>query len=268
VCDTDFTECGDECVDLLTDVEHCGECDNLCPVGGDCVEGDCVCPDGEEDCGGVCTDTQITYEHCGECDHSCVNNQICVEGACDCDTGLSDCSDVCVDLTTDDDHCGDCDIVCRSDQFCADSSCTCADGLTDCGTECADVGWDDDHCTGCNLPCPSGETCTDGECLSSPCDGLGCSTVVQLSETAEGFRADNIGTTARCFEAWDYAPTETNARIVCWNFAGGRTMRVNGMDAQCITGEGFALGGPRGGGYCVEISAGDNADAGFILPNR
>ncbi len=36
------TVCGEECVDLETDEEHCGECDRFCP--GDCDDGGCITP--------------------------------------------------------------------------------------------------------------------------------------------------------------------------------------------------------------------------------
>jgi hypothetical protein len=34
-------ECGSSCVDLTTDPEHCGACDNACAVGESCVCGEC-----------------------------------------------------------------------------------------------------------------------------------------------------------------------------------------------------------------------------------
>lgn len=38
-CDAD--QCGSECVDLMTDPNHCGTCDNVCPYGRACVDGVC-----------------------------------------------------------------------------------------------------------------------------------------------------------------------------------------------------------------------------------
>jgi hypothetical protein len=260
-------ECADECVDTSTSLEHCGACDNACPLDAECLEGVCTCPGEEEDCDGVCTDTQTTYEHCGVCNNTCVNNQICVDGSCDCESSLSDCSDVCVDLSSDAANCGSCGNACLAEESCISGSCTCPAGLSNCDGVCVDLAWDPAHCGGCNAACPSGDFCTAGECLSSPCENL-CNSPETVSEGAEGFRVDDLGTDARCFEVWGYAPTETNARIVCWEFWDGRSLRVNGMDAQCVADEGYALGDQRGGGYCVEVGAGDADFAGFMLPNE
>src|SRR5699024_4624438 len=40
-CDTTFTACGDTCVDIYTDVENCGACDNVCKAEAACVEAKC-----------------------------------------------------------------------------------------------------------------------------------------------------------------------------------------------------------------------------------
>jgi hypothetical protein len=57
---------------------------------------------------------------------------------------------------------------------------------------------------------------------------------------------------------------------VCWNFAGGRTLRVNGISVPCTSGYGQPLTTERGsaGGHCIQIGAGDFDWAGFILPNN
>ena len=84
----------------------------------------------------------------------------------------------------------------------------------------------------------------------------------------DGLRAEPLGNEARCFEVRNYAPVETTARLVCWEFAGGRTLSVNGQSAPCLTGDGFALTEPRGDGYCIEVSAGENEFAGLLLPTQ
>lgn len=90
-CDGDFNFCGDpadgtgRCVDLQSDPNHCGECDNEC--SGD--------------------DTTI-----GVCDAgSCTT-------ACDSSAGFAACTGPgeCTDLNTDPDHCGSCGNVCPTDE--------------------------------------------------------------------------------------------------------------------------------------------------------
>lgn len=46
-CDTDLTCCTGQCVNLLTDVDNCGACSNVCnpaPPTGACCRGDCCIP--------------------------------------------------------------------------------------------------------------------------------------------------------------------------------------------------------------------------------
>ena len=84
----------------------------------------------------------------------------------------------------------------------------------------------------------------------------------------DGFREDPLGTSGRCFEVQNYEPTETNRRIVCWNFQNGRTLKVNGTSVACLTGAGVALGEPRAGGYCVQVGSGQASYAGILLPTK
>src|SRR4051794_32504090 len=48
------TQCGDECVDPMTDARHCGACANKCAAGSVCAAGKCsvTCPTGFLNCGG------------------------------------------------------------------------------------------------------------------------------------------------------------------------------------------------------------------------
>jgi hypothetical protein len=126
----------------------------------------------------------------------------------------------------------------------------------------------DENCGACGNVCAGSEDCWNAECLEGPCDGL-CNNPTVISGTGEGFRADDIGTGAGCWEIEGYLPSETEPRIVCWEFAGGRQLRVNGSTVPCTTGYGQSLASDRGGagGYCVQINAGDHEFAGFILPN-
>jgi hypothetical protein len=85
---------------------------------------------------------------------------------------------------------------------------------------------------------------------------------------AEGFRVDPLGTTARCFEVRNYHPTETDPRIVCWEFQAGRSLAVNNESTPCLQNEGSPLGPERADGYCVEVGAGGAEFAGFLFPLR
>jgi hypothetical protein len=50
--------CGDECVDLESNAEHCGACEHRCASDQECINGECLCADNDEDghasaaCGG------------------------------------------------------------------------------------------------------------------------------------------------------------------------------------------------------------------------
>lgn len=82
--------CGDQCVDVETDLAHCGGCDMPCAPAnatGDCVGGQCnvgTCDVGHEDCNGAANDG---CEVAGAC--ACVPNQ-----AYDCYTGPAGTEDV------------------------------------------------------------------------------------------------------------------------------------------------------------------------------
>jgi hypothetical protein len=103
--------------------------------------------------------------------------------------------------------------------------------------------------------------------MTGPCDDI-CANPDLVTLSEDGYRVDPLGMAARCFYVVDYHPTETNERIVCWNFEASRSLRVNGQDVPCVTDAGHALGTQRGGGYCVQVGEGDGNDAGFLFPVR
>ena len=81
--------CGSRCVDLLTDLFHCGECDHQCGFGGDqvgeiCVDAQCVCPpEYTGSCGqDYCTNELMDGNNCGACGNQCESGQICCGGRC------------------------------------------------------------------------------------------------------------------------------------------------------------------------------------------
>jgi hypothetical protein len=98
-----LTACGISCINLLTDVDACGACNNPCPNPGPnrtraCEKGICEfeCLPGFADCNGDPTDgCEINLRshpmNCGSCGTTCdlVAGQPCVEGRClmvDCST--------------------------------------------------------------------------------------------------------------------------------------------------------------------------------------
>jgi hypothetical protein len=206
-------------------------------------------------------------QHCGDCDTTCVGNKICGKGKCTCPTELTECSDACADLATDEAHCGACETKCAAGEICINSRCGCPTGQTLCGDRCADLNSDPMFCGSCSHACPAGQFCTDGACLISPCDGL-CTQPESIMANADGYRVEPLGSAARCFEVKSYRPTATEARLVCWEFAGGRTLKVNGVTAPCAPDEGFPLTKERAGGYCIQIGPGGADYAGILLPTK
>lgn len=100
------TRCGAFCVDLLTDPNSCGSCDNFCPQGGPnqlrgCSKGLCTyeCAPGFADCNGDpkdgCeVDLRIHQANCGACGNACniALGQPCIEGVClmvECEAGVA-----------------------------------------------------------------------------------------------------------------------------------------------------------------------------------
>src|SRR5690606_21019494 len=188
----------------------------------------------------ACVDLQTDYENCGECGESCVNNQICDAAECTCPPDFVVCEaqeDVCIDLQADAKNCGECGYECAPGEVCLEGECGCPPGTSLCDEQCVDLESNDDHCSECFQACTGIDHCWGGEGLSGPCDGI-CDNPEVVNLSGDGYRVDPLGMAARCFSVEDYHPTETNERIVCWNFAADRTLRVNGMPVPCRTNEG------------------------------
>ncbi len=162
-CPEDQERCQGQCVDLMTDINNCGECGNVCEsdlMGVACVEGECIrttCPAAiptscsddltlpiEERC------VDLTYDpnNCGECGNVCDSGE-CAEGVCvpvanECDEGEIVCDGTCVATCCDNNNCGACGNVCTGGETCFEGICGCPSG--DCGTD------DDDDDTGRQTP--------------------------------------------------------------------------------------------------------------------
>jgi hypothetical protein len=83
-CPERLTKCGENCVDLNTDKQNCGQCENICPGMETCIDGQCtlICPEELTNCGGLCVDLETDEEHCGGCGNECLYGQECIDGVC------------------------------------------------------------------------------------------------------------------------------------------------------------------------------------------
>ena len=192
------TNCGGACVDLATDLAHCGACDAPCAsklVAVACRDGQCVradCAVGQEYCGAVdgCRDLTSDPLHCGACGNACPAGQDCVDGACAtgsgtgptqtaCAEGQLVCGGVCVDGCCNNDHCGACGNACTGVLTCFEGQCDCpsgnccAEGETLCGDTCVATCCGNANCGACGNACGAGLTCFEGvcDCPSGNCPG-------------------------------------------------------------------------------------------------
>lgn len=137
--------CQGACLDTLSDVTHCGACDNTCSGGQGvyaCVSGQCTvsrCNAPFADCDGSgqngCEVNLVTSAaHCGGCNMPCatrLGTQVaCVGGTCQyaCEPDFFDCdadpSNGCeANLQTSVTHCGACGVGCASEQVCVAGVC-------------------------------------------------------------------------------------------------------------------------------------------------
>ncbi len=183
--------CGDECVDTMNSMNHCGGCESPCSAGENeqamCTNSVCVlsCTGGFGACGDsteCTTDLSIDSSHCGSCDADCTpgvnETALCTSGACErtCNTNFSDCenepgceTDTRVSIA----NCGGCGSACpalpNSDLFCSDSTCgsTCQSGFFDCDNSpgCESTLGNDENCLSCGDSCDSSEECSMAGCV-------------------------------------------------------------------------------------------------------
>ena len=181
LCDEGQARCGHDCVDLGSDPDHCGECDNGCDDSAVCEGGSCLseCTAKHTDCSGSCVDTGNSADPCGACGRACDAGQLCCDGACvphdasNCATcgvaceGDTCCDWGCADTTTDEANCGGCGIACAGGETCVDGIC-CAMGMTSCDGRCVNLDTNRSHCGACEHTCGTGATCRIGRCCTGP----------------------------------------------------------------------------------------------------
>lgn len=208
-CQDGFADCDGMletgCEQSLSDVAHCGACDDACtPPGtsaGLCEQGQCrvgTCEADRFDCNGLgedgCEATLDMPEHCGACGAACdlpnTATYICNAGTCEADTdgcspGFGDCdgdpANGCEADLASLNHCGVCNEACAAEgavTACTEGQCVveqCEMGYALCGGDsCISLASNDDHCGTCNNACDTGaatpELCQGGVCSTVVCD--------------------------------------------------------------------------------------------------
>ena len=180
VCNPGFADCDQNptngCeVNLLTDANNCGGCNNHCTGGKTCQVGTCACPAGQYDSNGLC----------------CPNGTSNSSGVC-CPTGTTNCSGACVNLSTDPNNCNTCGTPCSAP---ANATPTCVGGtcgfvcnagysysngiccpnstpghvMANCGGTCVDLSTDPNNCNTCGNRCATGQSCVGGTCSGGGC---------------------------------------------------------------------------------------------------
>ena len=81
-CSEPTTICDNECVDLTSDYENCGGCNNIC-TSGVCISGACLtCSSEETVCGQQCINLASDPDNCGGCGVPC-SNGLCSNSQCE-----------------------------------------------------------------------------------------------------------------------------------------------------------------------------------------
>ena len=83
-CATGLTLCGDVCVDVTSNVSHCGDCNVACQEGLLCSASTCTsaCGTGLTPCVQDCVNLATDALNCGGCGIVCLTGQTCTNGVC------------------------------------------------------------------------------------------------------------------------------------------------------------------------------------------
>ena len=115
---------GQECANLGSSPDHCGDCGTRCDAGQACCGSD------------GCIDVQADASNCGACGNVCQSGQLC-------------CGGLCINPRSSNDHCGTCDVSCDG----TDTSTCCpaaSDGTVGCHASSACA-----TCAGCDRARPA-----------------------------------------------------------------------------------------------------------------
>jgi len=148
------------CVDLKSNVDHCGQCNTECETADACA----LTPGSNDN-----PDAGIPPQDAGMLGTPwSLGGATCEAGTCgvQCPPGQTLCSDnICYDTTQFHENCGMCGTACMSTEYCTNSNC-CATGTAWCGTSCIDVLSDPNNCGTCGHVCPTSDSCAAGACTT------------------------------------------------------------------------------------------------------
>ncbi len=188
-CTSGYTACGKSCVDVTTDIKHCGVCGTACAGFQACADGVCTgtCDAPQTACPAqnptACVNTQADAGNCGGCGMVCAGGMVCLSGTCGCPGTLTDCGGTCINTATSDANCGACAMACASGLLCASGTCvtSCPSSTpTQCGSGatayCANTTNDPYDCSACGTACPNEQQCSNGACACPTTAPDACST--------------------------------------------------------------------------------------------
>jgi len=93
---------------------------------------------------------------------------------------------------------------------------------------------------------------------SGPCAG-GCTPPINVTVSGS-YQSGNLGTGALCYQT-----TSVLHGGNCSNFVSPRTIKVNGTTESCNAGNWSSIPAAKNGGYCIQVSAGNQSYASFAL---
>ncbi len=183
--------CSGTCVDLQTDVNHCGSC-NAQPCAGMCQSGLC-CTGGKTNCGGTCVDLSSDDKHCGACTGATIDCTQMAFVTAHCRSGVCRLADGAICKSDSDCLSGKCDVFygdddrdgyptrAQSQRFCAFPAAQNPGDTTHWAPPRPDNKWDCCDSVsavnpGATMPYPWGAaTFSDPQCMVNPgdtnCDG-------------------------------------------------------------------------------------------------